>query len=70
MKDDSSECTRFALLNIIKLEINMDNEPYMQIPKLAQRQDSFLDQMIDLYKVAVKLGMYDAAEKLKETWLD
>lgn len=48
----------------------MDNEIYMQIPKLAQRQDSFLDQMIDLYKVAVNLGMYDAAEKLKETWLD
>jgi hypothetical protein len=32
------------------------------IPKLAQRQDSTVDQLKDLRLVANKLGMYDAAD--------
>ncbi len=32
------------------------------IPKLSIRQDSLSDQLIDLIRVANKLGMYDAAD--------
>lgn len=36
-----------------------------QIPSFPQRQDSLSDQLEDLYLVANKLGMYDAADYLK-----
>lgn len=35
------------------------------IPPQYQRQDSTLDQLIDLHRVANRLGMYDAAEVLR-----
>jgi hypothetical protein len=33
-----------------------------QIAQQPQRQDSLNDQLIDLHRVAVKLGCYDAAD--------
>jgi hypothetical protein len=36
-----------------------------KIPAMAQRQDSTFTQLEDLHAVAVKLGMYDAADWLK-----
>ena len=36
-----------------------------EIPCLPQRQDSLLDQMQDLYHVANKLGLCDAADRLR-----
>lgn len=35
-----------------------------------QRQDSTMDQLIDLHYVAVKLGFYDAADAIKLTFID
>jgi len=35
------------------------------IPKHSQRQDSLYSQLLDLYDVAVQLGMYDAADFIK-----
>lgn len=35
------------------------------LPRLPQRQDSLLSQVIDLHAVANRLGMYDAAD-----WID
>lgn len=35
------------------------------LPNLPQRQDSEEDQLKDLVRVAVKLGMYDAADMLQ-----
>jgi hypothetical protein len=40
--------------------------PHLSIPQRSQRQDSVTDQMNDLIKVAERLGMYDAADLLKE----
>ena len=37
-----------------------------QIPQLPQRQDSTLDQLQDLHAVANRLGMYDAADIVKQ----
>jgi len=38
-----------------------------QIPSLPQRQDGCLeDQLDDLLKVATKLGMYDAADIIRD----
>lgn len=36
-----------------------------QIPELLQRQDSAQDQLRDLWAVANKLGMYDAADVIR-----
>lgn len=33
-------------------------------PQRTQRQDSLLDQLEDLHRVAVRFGMYDAADWL------
>jgi len=35
--------------------------------KVTQRQDSLVDQLIDLRKVAILLGMYDGADFIKNT---
>lgn len=32
----------------------------------AQRQDSLLSQLDDLYKIAIQEGMYDAAQWLRD----
>ena len=37
-----------------------------QIPSLPQRQDGCVDQLRDLYQVANKLGMHDAADIIRE----
>lgn len=37
-----------------------------KIPDLPQRQDSTRTQLFDLLAVAQKLGMYDAADYLKQ----
>lgn len=39
-----------------------------RIPELPQRQDSFANQIADLYQVANRLGMYDAADGIKACW--
>jgi hypothetical protein len=39
------------------------------LPKLPQRQDSTTDQMRDLYDVANKLGLHDAADCIREHFL-
>jgi len=36
-----------------------------QIPQQKQRQDALNDQLKDLYGVANRLGMYDAADYLR-----
>lgn len=36
------------------------------IPSLPQRHDAVLDQMADLVAVANRLGMYDAADAVKQ----
>ena len=35
------------------------------MPPFAQRQDGTMDQLRDLERVAVKFGMYDAADLLR-----
>lgn len=35
------------------------------LPAFEQRQDSTIDQIRDLERVAVKLGMYDAADLMR-----
>lgn len=37
------------------------------IPKLPQRQDSTTDQLLDLIGVANQLGLYDAADFIKNS---
>ena len=37
------------------------------LPKMQQRQDSTTDQLIDLVGVANRLGLYDAADFIKDT---
>lgn len=39
-----------------------------EIPDLPQRQDSTASQLEDLIAVANKLGMYDAADLLNQTF--
>ena len=36
------------------------------IPAYTQRQDSVIDQLIDLQRVANKLGMYDATDAINQ----
>ena len=36
------------------------------LPRLAQRQDSLLSQVLDLHAVANRLGMYDAADWISD----
>lgn len=36
-----------------------------KLPLLAQRQDGIADQVDDLYMVAIRLGMYDAADWMR-----
>ena len=36
------------------------------IPSQPQRQDSLTDQLEDLYVVATRLGMYDAADVVRD----
>ncbi len=38
---------------------------FQEIPQLPQRQDSTSDQLEDLVKVAERLGMYDAADYIR-----
>jgi hypothetical protein len=40
------------------------------VPNLPQRQDSVVEQMFDLYKVANKLGYYDAADYIREVFIE
>jgi len=35
------------------------------LPAFAQRQDGTMDQLRDLERIAVKFGMYDAADLLR-----
>ena len=35
---------------------------WSDIPQQTQRQDSLTEQLNDLYRAAVRLGMYDAAD--------
>lgn len=35
------------------------------LPMLSQRQDSLFEQLNDLFQIANRLGMYDAADILK-----
>jgi hypothetical protein len=46
----------------------MFKEILKQIPNQPQRQDSMLDQLKDLHRVAITLGMYDAADGLRACW--
>lgn len=39
---------------------------FNEIPQLPQRQDSLHDQLADLQAVANRLGMYDAADVIRE----
>ena len=46
--------------------IFMDKSEILQaLPSQPQRQDSLLDQLRDLYDVANRLGMYDAADLIR-----
>lgn len=47
------------------VETDEPNELLAKIPCLPQRQDSLLNQMQDLYHVANKLGLHDAADRLR-----
>ena len=38
-----------------------------RLPKMPQRQDSTTDQLRDLIGVANQLGLYDAADFIKDT---
>ena len=38
------------------------------IPTRPQRQDSVIDQLQDLARVAARLGMYDAADSIKQSF--
>ena len=38
------------------------------IPTRPQRQDSAIDQLQDLARVAARLGMYDAADSIKQAF--
>ena len=51
-----------------KSEAVSSNSWLESIPSMKQRQDSFIEQMNDLYHVAIRLGMYDAADGLKAVW--
>jgi hypothetical protein len=41
--------------------------PWVTFPQLAQRQDDLTAQLTDLLAVAVRLGMYDAADWLTQS---
>ena len=57
------------LLNVInKRDIKMLEEILNQIPNQPQRQDSMLEQLNDLHRLAITLGMYDAADGLRACW--
>lgn len=40
-----------------------------KIDKLPQRQDSLVEQMIDLYRISNKFGFYDAADYIRENFM-
>jgi hypothetical protein len=41
-----------------------------QIKALSQHQGSLTDQLNELYRIATKLKMYDAADWLERRWVD
>ena len=45
------------------------NRVIKEIPQLAQRQYATDDQLTQLWRVANKLGLYDAADRLRDTLL-
>lgn len=45
-------------------------EWFKNTPQFPQRQDSTMDQLIDLIKIANKLGFYDAADFIKGSLKD
>ena len=45
-------------------------EVLKRIEKLPQRQDSLTDQMKDLYNVANKFGLYDAADYIRRNFIE
>lgn len=47
---------------------SMWKEQFARIKPCPQRQDAALDQLEDLYSVAVRLGFYDAADAIKSTF--
>jgi hypothetical protein len=44
---------------------NATEDAIRSLPQLPQRQDALDDQLIDLVKAANKLGLYDAADLIK-----
>jgi hypothetical protein len=40
-----------------------------KIDQLPQRQDSTNEQMVDLYTIANKFGLYDAADYIRENFM-
>lgn len=40
-----------------------------KIDNIPQRQDSLTDQMIDLYTIANKFGLYDAADYIRKNFM-
>lgn len=48
----------------------MWKEQFSLIKQCPQRQDAALDQLEDLYKVAVRLGFYDAADAIKNNFFN
>jgi hypothetical protein len=51
------------------LEIKTRNDVLKLIPKLPQRQDSLKSQFKDLVLIAIRMGMFDAADTISKTFL-
>lgn len=41
------------------------DEVIKDLPRLPQRQDSTQAQLVDLHRVAYRLGLYDAADAIR-----
>ncbi len=52
--------------NLQKIKLEKQQEVLSNVESMPQRQDSTRDQLLDLIVVAEKLGMYDAADYLKD----
>lgn len=56
-------------VSLLKPQVKEQPKGRVDIEQLPQRQDSLTEQLRDLRLVANKLGMYDAADYIKETTL-
>jgi len=61
--EDCSHCIKNESISMWKKELK-------KVEQCPQRQDSLVEQMYDLYAIANKFGLYDAADSIKRRFME